>query len=170
MEGFMSEQSLLQLGMECLKAGKLDEAIQYLEQATVQSPGDYKGFNFLGIAYALKGLNNRAIGTLEAAGNLRPDIPSVQYNLGLAYKADGIEDRAKEHFDRALELDPHHQKSADALSDMVFAGSAMLRKSCARHADEPAVAECSVCRLALCDRCKKTIGGVVCCPKCAGLI
>lgn len=92
----MSEQNQLKYGLECLKAGKIDEAIGQLETACEIDPSDYRAFNYLGIAYAQKKLFNRAIGAFNKAIQLRPNIPSIHYNLGLAYDADGLPEKARE--------------------------------------------------------------------------
>ncbi|MHB0912241.1 MAG: tetratricopeptide repeat protein [Armatimonadota bacterium] len=158
--------SSLDLGMDALKAGKLDEAVAHLEAATAESPGDYRGFNFLGIAYAKKGLVNRAIGALQAALKLRPNSALVNYNLGLAYKEDGATDRAREHFAAALAHDPMYERARKALDAILSEGIA--ERSCARHPNEPAVAECAMCRLPICAECRTVADGRVYCPTCAG--
>jgi tetratricopeptide (TPR) repeat protein len=167
----MPESTDFQLGLECLKAQKIDEAITHLEKATVQSPEDYRGFTYLGAAYAQKGLHNRAIGSFQTALRMRPDIPSIRYNLALAYQADGLTNMAKEEFQQALRLDPSYHKAADALHSLESqhqSGGAFSHLSCARHQEEPAVGECTVCRLPVCEACKTIVNGQIVCANCAG--
>lgn len=166
----MSVVSPLQQGLDFLKAKKLDEAIEALEEATKMSPSDYRAFNYLGIAYAQKGKHNLAIGALQSASHLRPEIASIRYNLGLAYQADGLVDMAKHEFEQAIQLDPSYQKAADALNILegkLNSDDAFSANSCARHPDEPAVGICSYCRLPMCKACKTMQDGQVYCTNCA---
>ena len=165
----MPAQSPLQLGIECLKAGKIDEAIEHLERATAESPQDPQGFNYLGVAYSLKQQYNRAVGAFQAALRLRPNVPSVHYNLGLAYQADGLPDMAREQFEHALKIDPAYKKAEDALAAL----NSQLKKddysemACARHTDEPAVGICTFCHLPVCSECRRILDGHVYCVSCA---
>lgn len=166
----MPAQTPFTLGVECLKAGQMDEAIEHLEKATVHFPEDYQGFNYLGVAYAKKGLPNKAIGALQAAAQLKPNMPSIHYNLGLAYQADGFPDKAKEEFEHALKLDATYQKAADALKALDARHETdnwLSAQSCARHPDEPAIAQCSFCRLPVCSKCKTIVRGQIYCNFCA---
>lgn len=166
----MPDQSSLQQGMECLKAGKIDEAIQHLELATTHDPRDYKGFNFLGIAYAQKQLFNRSIGALQAAVQIRSDIPSIHYNLGLAYQAEGFNDKAEDQYKHALKIDPTYVKATEALKSIDAqrsSGAYFSSRSCARHTDEPAVGICSYCQLPVCKECEDIVNGVTYCTNCA---
>lgn len=166
----MPVQTPLTMGLECLKAGNIDEAIEHLERATSRFPEDYQGFNYLGVAYARKGLPNRAIGALQTAARLRSDIPSIRYNLGLAYQADGFPDRAREEFQEALRLDPSYQKGEEALKLLDARDRSqedLSARSCARHTDEPAVALCSFCHLPVCQQCRVLVKGDVYCTECA---
>jgi Tfp pilus assembly protein PilF len=163
------EQTSLQFGLDHLKAGRIDEAIEQLEKATVQSPEDYRAFNYLGVAYAQKKSYNRAVGALEKAAQLSPNIPSIHLNLGLAYQADGFPDRAREHFNTALSLDPSYERAAAALKSLdAEERSHISTQSCARHADEPAIAVCSFCHLPICAECKMVVDGQIYCTNCAG--
>jgi tetratricopeptide (TPR) repeat protein len=164
----MATQNSLQLGIECLKAGKIDEAVEHLERATAESPQDYQGFNYLGVAYSLKRQYNRAVGAFQAALRLRPNVPSIHYNLGLAYQADGLPDLAREQFEHALKIDPAYKKAADALAALnkQLAKDDYSEMACARHTDEPAVGVCSFCHLPVCNQCKRIRGGQVYCVSC----
>lgn len=164
----MTQQGPLQLGIDCLKAGRIDEAVGYLEEAAHDNPSDYRSFNFLGIAYARQGLSNRAIGSLEAALNLAPRVASVHYNLGLVYKADQFPDRAKEHFQQALRLDPAYVRAAEALESLSTQTNPLKTQACARHTDEPATGVCSVCMLPVCIKCRREQEGKIICARCAG--
>lgn len=158
----------LELGIECLKAHKVDDAIKHFEEATTSFPNDYLGFNYLGIAYAQKGHYNRAIGAFLAAIQLRPNNANLHFNLGLAYKADGLGDQARDQFQQALLVDQNYEKAREALKVMDSeTDDSLSQGACARHTDEPAVAVCSYCRLPICKECKTVVHGTVLCTRCA---
>jgi len=162
-------QTPLQLGLEYLKAGKINEAIEHLERATARFPEDYQGFNYLGVAYAREGLYNRAVGAFQAALRIRPNIPSIHYNLGVAYQADGLPEMAREAFQKALRLDPSYHKAAEALKvleDQTYEEMFSVQ-ACARHTDEPAVGVCTFCHLHVCKRCKTVVNDEIFCSACA---
>ena len=161
-------QSSLELGLESLKANDIDMAIEYLEQAAGRSPNDYAGFSYLGIAYARKGLYNRAVGAFLAALRLRPNVPSIHFNMGLAYQADGFLDEARAEFEKALDMDQSYQRAADAIKalDSQQAHDTLSAQSCMKHTDEPAAALCAWCHLPICEECKTFVDGKVYCPRC----
>lgn len=162
-------QSSLELGLESLKANDIDKAIEYLEEATNIAPQDFTGFSYLGIAYARKGLYNRAVGAFLVALRLRPNVPSVHFNIGLAYQADGFLPEAKVEFEKALEIDPSYQRASEALKalETQMAEDTLSAQSCMKHTDEPAAALCSWCHLPICEECKTFVDGKVYCPHCA---
>ncbi len=166
----MSVPNSYQLGLECLKARKLDDAVRHLEDATAQQPENFQAFNFLGVAYAQKNMFNRAVGAFLTAIQIQPNVASVHYNLGVAYQADGFKDKALEEYQQALFLDPKYYKAEDAIRALAFAEAAedpLKDKICGRHVDEPAVALCSFCQLPVCEECKNVVSGAVYCPNCA---
>lgn len=166
----MSVSNSFQLGLESLKARNVDEAVRHLEEAANEVPEDYRAFNYLGVAYAQKGLHDRAVGAFLTAAHLQPKVASIRYNLGLAYQADGFRDKAREEFQTALQIDPMYAKAEDALRVLQIQDNTeqeLHDQSCGRHVDEPAVAVCSFCRLPICAECKKIVHDTVYCPKCA---
>jgi Tfp pilus assembly protein PilF len=162
------------LGLEYLKAGKIDEAMEHLETATTRFPEDYQGFTYLGVAYAQKGLYNRAVGAFQAAVRLRSDLPSIRYNLGLAYQADGFPDKAGEEFEEALRLDPSYQKAEQALKAIKVeekkSQDTISDQACARHTDETAVGVCAYCHLPICKECKTEWRGRTYCSNCVDIL
>jgi tetratricopeptide (TPR) repeat protein len=161
----------LDLGLEALKTGQVDDAVGYLERACSECPNDYRGFNYLGVAYAQKKKYDRAVGAFQTAMSIRPNVPNIHYNLGLAYQADGLADLAREQFQTALGLDPEYAKARDALDRLNTedqGSQALAGQSCARHTNEPAVGVCSFCHLPVCKDCKVEVSGQVFCANCAG--
>lgn len=166
----MPEQTLLQLGLEYLKANKIQDAITALEEATKQAPHDFRTFSYLGIAYAKSGKPNLAIGALQSALHLKPDAANIRYNLGLAYQEDGLTDMAIHEFKEALVLDPSYHNAEEALKALqakMCGEDAYAETSCARHPDEPAVGICAMCRLPVCKDCKTPVNDTVYCSNCA---
>lgn len=165
----MPNRTPFQRGLDSLKAGKGDDAIKHLEQATVESPEDFRAFSYLGAAYAQKKLYDRAVGAFLAALHLRPGVPSIHYNLGLAYQADGFAEKARTEFQNALDIDSTYRKAQDALIALDSRDQAgeLHKQACGRHVDEPAVAVCSFCQLPICEKCKTIVEGTVYCPVCA---
>lgn len=105
----------LEMGVEAFRAGNIDAAVQELEAATQEEPGNYKAFNFLGATYAAKGRYNAAIGAFKSAEELNPGTPSIHYNIGQAYEAAGIPEEAVYEYEEALRLDPKYEKAGQAL-------------------------------------------------------
>lgn len=171
-EGFwMVGQTSLDLGLDALKTGRFDEAVGYLERACSEYPHDYRGFNYLGVAYAQVKKYDRAVGALQTAMSIRPSVPSIHYNLGLAYQADGLADLAREQFRMALDIEPGYVKAQEALDRLAEedrALEALAAQACARHTDRPAVGVCSFCHLPVCKDCRVVVADQVFCSNCAG--
>jgi hypothetical protein len=92
----MVGQTSIDMGLDALKAGQSDNAVGYLERACLEFPNDYRGFNYLGVAYAQQKQYDRAVGAFQTAMSIRPSVPNIHYNLGLAYQADGLADLARD--------------------------------------------------------------------------
>ncbi|GEM_PF-2495578 len=167
----MVGQTSLDYGLEALKAGQFSDAVAYLERACSEFPNDYRGFNYLGVAYAQQKLYDRAVGAFQTALSIRPNVPNIHYNLGLAYQADGLADLAREQFRTALDLDPNYAKAQEAL-DRLSEEDELLKslaaQSCARHPHEPAAGVCSFCHLPVCKECRVVVADQVFCTTCAG--
>jgi tetratricopeptide (TPR) repeat protein len=91
----------------------LDEAIGYAKQALELKPSNKVYYlDTLGMIQLKKGLTREAIDSFEEATELAVDkkIGSlVYYHLGLAKLKDGLDEEAKEHLHKSLELDPHSE-------------------------------------------------------------
>ncbi len=167
----MVGQTSLDLGLEALKSGQFGDAVGYLERACSEFPHDYRGFNYLGVAYAQMKQYDRAVGALQTAMSIRPNVPNLHYNLGLAYQADGLASLAREQFRMALDLEPGYTKAQEALDRLAEedrALEALAAQACARHTDRPAAGVCSFCHLPVCKDCKVEIADQVFCTICAG--
>jgi len=168
---WMVGETSLDLGLEALKAGHADDAVGHLERACLEFPNDYRGFNYLGVAYAQQKQYDRAVGAFQTAMSIRPSVPNIHYNLGLAYQADGLADLARDQYRAALDIDPDYEKAQQALHRLGVEDNALqllASQSCARHTEEPAVGVCSFCHLPVCSKCKVVVADQVFCSVCAG--
>ena len=106
------------IGVDAFKSGEIDKAIKELEAATQEDKKSYKAFAYLGAAYAAKERYNAAIGAFKTAEQLNPGIPSIHYNIAQAYEAAGVPNEAQFEYERALQIDPHYTKAAEALAEL----------------------------------------------------
>jgi tetratricopeptide (TPR) repeat protein len=110
---------------EMLAAGRVDEAIQTLQQRNAHSDRDAESFNLLCRAYFMIDEWDRGIAACERARNLDPQNALYHLWLGRVYgeKADrvgifsaaGMAKKVRMSFERAVELDP---TNGDALTDL----------------------------------------------------
>ncbi len=110
---------------ELLAAGRVDEAIQTLEQQVSHSATDAESYNLLCRSYFMMQEWDRGIPACERARNLDPQKSLYHLWLGRIYgeKADragflsaaGLAKRVRTSFERAVELDP---RSWEARTDL----------------------------------------------------
>jgi tetratricopeptide (TPR) repeat protein len=110
---------------ELLAAGRVDEAIQTLQQQIARSASDAEGYNLLCRAYFMAEEWDRGIAACERARDLDPQKSIYYLWLGRIYgeKADragplsaaGLAKKIRISFERAVELDPG---SWDARADL----------------------------------------------------
>ena len=102
---------------ELLASGRVDEALQMLEQQVNQAPNDAAGYNLLCRAYFMSEDWDRGISNCEHARNLDPKNSRYHLWLGRIYgeKADragffsaaGLAKKVRSSFEHAVELDPN---------------------------------------------------------------
>ncbi|MCL5022905.1 MAG: tetratricopeptide repeat protein [Nitrospirae bacterium] len=73
-----------------------------------KNPGSPRGYNNLGLAYAEKGLHEKAIGMYERSTSLNPSYVLAYTNLGVAYAAVGKTGMAIDNFEKAIALNPNY--------------------------------------------------------------
>jgi tetratricopeptide (TPR) repeat protein len=110
---------------DLLAAGRVDDAIQTLQQHISRSPTDAESYNLLCRAYFMLEEWDRGIPACERARNLDPQSSLYSLWLGRIYgeKADragflsaaGLVKKVRTSFERAVELDP---KSWEARTDL----------------------------------------------------
>ena len=110
----------LDKGVQAFKAGKLDEAAQWLEQASAKKPGDRQTLFLLASTYMRKQEFSRAIPILEREVQLDPTNQDVQLDLGVAHFELGEFDRAIPCLQKAVELNPKDDDAQKALREALF--------------------------------------------------
>lgn len=112
-------------GKELLASGRVDEAVQTLEQRIARSGNDAESYNLLCRAYFMMEEWDRGIPACERARNLDPQNSLYSLWLGRIYgekagragffSAAGMAKKVRISFERAVELDP---SNGDALTDL----------------------------------------------------
>ncbi len=112
---------------DLLATGRVDEAIQTLQQKIEHSPTDAESYNLLCRAYFMLEDWDHAVAACERARNLDPQNGLYQLWLGRAYgeKADrvgflsaaGMAKKVRVAFERAVELDPQNWEARTDLAE-----------------------------------------------------
>ena len=89
-----------------IKTGKLDEAKDVLLELSLRDQDEPRWKRNLGMLQLQTGQFNKAIGFLEQARLLEGDTVEVLNPLGEAYRFAGKNEKAKEIWQRSLEIDP----------------------------------------------------------------
>jgi tetratricopeptide (TPR) repeat protein len=101
--------------------GNPDVALSYAQVARRGLPDAPNSADTLAWAYYQKGSYELAIELLEEAIKKAPQNPTYHYHLGLAYLKTDKRVQAKEHLERALQIDPkypHADEVRKALSEL----------------------------------------------------
>jgi tetratricopeptide (TPR) repeat protein len=88
-------------GLECYKAGRYEEAIDYFKKAIEIDPKYDEAHSNLGLTYYHLKRYREALGEFETAVSLRPDFPQYHINLAAAYE------RCNRYWDAAKELETY---------------------------------------------------------------
>jgi protein O-GlcNAc transferase len=95
--------------------GRLEEALQAKEQATLLMPDDAEGHNNLGRSLQELGSFSDAENSLRRALALKPDYPAAYNNLGLTLQQMGRLNEAEATLRRALALNPDYAEAHNNL-------------------------------------------------------
>jgi tetratricopeptide (TPR) repeat protein len=97
--------------------GKLDEAIEECKKAIEIDPEFGNPYNDIGAYLIEKAHHEEAIPWLKKASTAKryENCHFAHYNLGRAYIALELLNKAREEFERALKLHPEYQAALDAL-------------------------------------------------------
>ena len=104
---FPAEASALDFVLPMLKAGKIAEAVPYLESLTKSAPANAAVLYNLGISYSEIGQYDEAIIRLKRAVQLEPEHAHAWVGIGNAYYRMRKPEQALEAFTKAVALDPN---------------------------------------------------------------
>ena len=104
---FPAETTALDFVLPMLKAGKIAEAVPYLESLTKSAPANPAVLYNLGISYSELGQFDEAIIRLKRAVQLDPGHAHAWVGIGSAYHRMGRHEQALEAFEKAVEIDPN---------------------------------------------------------------
>jgi uncharacterized RDD family membrane protein YckC/Tfp pilus assembly protein PilF len=98
-------------GLQALRAGDADGAIELLSQTVTANELDSDARAYLGVAYSQKGLHQQARHALQRAVDLQPRSAHYRFNLGVAMERAGQKPAAVEAYRAALQIDPSHAQA-----------------------------------------------------------
>jgi tetratricopeptide (TPR) repeat protein len=110
--------SLREQGIQALRAGNLDGAIDLLARAAMADGQDAEAQAFLGVAYSQKGQHDLAQRALQAAIAMQPQEARYPFNLGVAREQAGDATGAVQAYREALRLNPAHAQAKARLQAM----------------------------------------------------
>lgn len=103
---FPAEASALDYVMPMLRAGKIADAVPYLESLTKSAPANANVLYNLGISYSELGQFDEAVIRLKRAVQLNPDHAHAWVGIGNAYHRMRKPEQALQAFEKAAEADP----------------------------------------------------------------
>jgi len=101
--------------------GKLTEATAQLEDLLPRVPKSFEVHELLGLVYAARSQNTKALEQLRRAVELKPDSPEAYTNLAAALTHAGQIDLAGEEFQKALALEPADYQANHNLAEFYLA-------------------------------------------------
>jgi tetratricopeptide (TPR) repeat protein len=96
------------------RGGNIDEALTFAQIAKEQLPNIPAVMDTLGYVYYLKGSYLNAIAEYQDSLAKDPGNPVVNYHMGLAQYKNADKAKAKDYFEKALQLDPNFTGADDA--------------------------------------------------------
>jgi tetratricopeptide (TPR) repeat protein len=98
---------------------KREEGFKFLEQALRKQPPSAMAVALQGIAYLMDEEYNEAIGALQKAKTLDPNLQMIYSNLARSYRKSGKLDLAEEAARRAIEMNPNDFIARSELSNIL---------------------------------------------------
>ena len=133
----------LDMIMPMLKAGKLTEAVPYLEALNKDEPGNAGVLYNLGLCYSELGQYDEAIIRLKRAVKINPDYLHAWVGIGVAYHRLRKPEQAFEAYREAVRIDPKDPYTQRNLGGLLVAmerpkeGVPYLRNALALMPDDP---------------------------------
>ena len=140
---FAAEATALDFVLPMLHAGKVAEAIPYLESLTKSAPANAAVLYNLGIAYSELGQFDEAIIRLKRAVQLDPGHAHAWVGIGNAYYRMRKPEQALQAFEKAVELNPNDGYTHRNLGGILIASKrndkalVHLRKALQLMSDDP---------------------------------
>jgi len=110
----------LEKGLQAFKAGQLDDAARWIEQAVAKKPNNRQALFLLSSTYMRKQEFSKAIPILEREVQLDPSNEDVQLDLGVAHFELGEFDQAIPYLQKAIDLNPKDDDAQKALREALF--------------------------------------------------
>jgi len=107
--------SNVEQGKQALTERDFDAAARYFQTAVAQDSSDVEAWAGLGTALGAAGRYQEAVRALGEAGRLDPTNARILYNLGAALEMTGETKQARDAYQSALRIQPHHQLAQEAL-------------------------------------------------------
>jgi Tfp pilus assembly protein PilF len=111
-----SAKDHLAAGRSLLLGGQLNEAISELSTAASLDPKLAEAHNLLGVAFAQKGMPERAKDSYERAVRVEPEDAQTLNNLGFSLYQSGNYRAAIDRLKRAVKLAPHDERILNNLA------------------------------------------------------
>jgi hypothetical protein len=115
-------------GVQALKSGDAQAAVEHLTLAVQQNPQDGTAYGYLGAAYGQLNVLDKAVESLKKATQLIPTSAPLRFNLATALEQAGTRDEAVAEYRRALALDPKYDRARQALARLGEAETAQAPK------------------------------------------
>lgn len=103
------------LGLEYLKAGLAEKAIENYREAVRIEPGFARGYYNMALAYTRAGKNEEALSCYRKALSIDPAFAGAYNNLGALYDDMGMSGNAVAFLKKAIRIDPEY---ADAYNNL----------------------------------------------------
>jgi len=115
--------TLLKQGIAGFKKGDFAEAARLFRAAVEANGKDARAWSYLSLALSkMPDSIKQAEEALIEAINLEPDNADYLANLGILYMKEGVHQRARTQFEKALTLDPANRKAQKGLKDLQLLG------------------------------------------------
>ncbi|MDT0552313.1 hypothetical protein [Urechidicola vernalis] len=100
------------IGSNYLALDNNEKALEFIRQARAENPTDYNLIIEEGTIYFKMGDNQKYMEKLEEAVQIKPDEAELHYVIGtIILESEENLDKAKEHLEKAIELDPKHSNA-----------------------------------------------------------
>jgi Flp pilus assembly protein TadD len=121
------------------RAGEPRAALQRLEQALAQRPGDAPLRFLQAVLLTESGQSIQAVRLLERMTEEFPDLPEPYNNLAVLQAANGQIDRARNLLETALRLDPTYRTAHENLGDVFVRLAQRAYEAASGPRSEPAL-------------------------------